>query len=77
MREHQRQKVERYGNGPCDKYDASCAERTSTMLEWCEEQFADEYAEERARCRGAANEEECEDAARRTFRDQVLTCLGD
>ena len=77
MRAHQRQKVERYGTGPCDKYDASCAERTSTMLQWCEEQFEGQYAEERARCVDAVNHEECEAAALRAFREQVLTCVGD
>lgn len=75
VRMHQR-KVEHYGTGPCAKYDASCAERTSSLLLWCEDQFAQEHMDDLARCPGDGDRQACEEAARRAYRDQVLTCVG-
>jgi hypothetical protein len=72
---HQR-KVEHYGNEPCAKYDASCAERTSSLLGWCEDQFRADYLADRARCAEAGDREACEEEARKAFRDQVLACIG-
>lgn len=72
---HQR-KVEHYGNGPCAKYDASCAERTSSMLLWCEDQFMEDYVSDVAQCPEDGNRKACQEAAYRTYRDQVLTCVG-
>jgi len=76
VRTHHR-KDEHWGNGPCEKYDASCAERTSGMLLWCEEQLEHEYVEDLAECQEHGNRKGCEEEARRAYRDQVLTCLSD
>jgi hypothetical protein len=72
----QQRKVDHYGNGPCEKYDASCAEHTSTMLQWCEDQLRAEYLEEKARCPEDGSHKACEEAAHRAYRDRVLACIG-
>jgi hypothetical protein len=77
MKRTRRNRDQHDGTGPCDKYDAACAERTSRVLQWCEEELKEELDEEKQSCSEHPEPEKCKAEAEKQHRQAVLDCVGE